>query len=269
MAGIRHIVSGIRVAEKRTRAPLWLDRWTNRLVDQNVCVSQAVADFSVREAHLDPQKITVIPNGVDAERFSDAQAENLSEWGVAPGDPIFISVGRLDPQKGLTFLLEAMRALLQEHPRGHLLLVGEGTARAALSDWICEHHLVDSIHLLGWRSDVPELLKSATCLVRSSLWEGMPNVVLEAMASGLPVVATQVEGMTELLQNQSTGILVPPGSASELAAAMTWIIDNPLKARQLGQNGESLVRREFSWQKMVASYEELYLRLLAPDPKIA
>lgn len=273
-AGIKHIVSGIRVAEKRTRTHLWLDRCTNWLVEQNVCVSQAVAEFSIQQARLNPRKVTVIPNGVDAELFAAACPADLSEWGISRGEPVFISVGRLDPQKGLFYLLEAMRDLLRHSPRAHLLLVGEGNERAGIEAWIAENRLAASIHLAGWRPDIPELLKAATCLVLSSLWEGMPNVLLEAMASGLPIVATRVEGVPELVQADSVqansnGLLVNPACATELVAAMAQIIGSPDVAQEMGRVGQRRAREEFSWERMIAGYERLYSMLLTSDGQIA
>ncbi|MBS0261420.1 MAG: glycosyltransferase [Planctomycetes bacterium] len=261
-AGISPIVSGVRVAEKRSRWPLRLDRWTNALVVTNVCVSQAVADFSIAEAGLSPAKTVAIPNGVEVAQFEHAVPARLEDLGIPTGSRLLVAVGRLDPQKGLKTLVEAAAPLLTQHPDVHLLLVGEGPERRMLTAMIQARDLSTQIHLAGWRADVPEILARSTALVLSSYWEGMPNVVLEAMAAGLPVVATRVEGIAELVQDDQTGWTVPIGSASELQTAMSQVLSDPERARQMGQAGQELVRSQFSWDAMMRRYDALYRQLL-------
>src|SRR5262249_18358910 len=157
-----------------------------------------VADFSIAQARLSPGKIVVIPNGVDVAKFSTVRPADLSACGIPPGSQTMITVGRLDRQKGLGDLIEAAAQVVPKYPQPHFLLVGEGPERPLLERLIAEKGGSDHIHLAGWRSDVPELLAAGTGLVMASHWEGMPNVVLEAMAAGLPVIATRVEGTTEL-----------------------------------------------------------------------
>ncbi len=262
LAGIRAIVSGIRVAERRSRIPLWLDRWTNRLVATNVCVSQAVADFSIARAGLSPKKVVVFPNGVDVARFSAAHPADLSAFGIPSGSRVLLAVGRLDRQKGLHDLLAAMALVIRDHPEAHLLLVGEGPERPILERLMREMKLTDRVHLAGWRSDVPELLAGGYAFVLSSLWEGMPNVILEAMAAGLPVVATEVEGTSELVIEGETGFIVPRQSPQALAAALKAVLADPPRAAALGQAGRRRAASEFPWEKMVARYDELYESIL-------
>jgi len=157
LAGVRTIVSGIRVAERRSSLPLWLDRWTNGLVTANVCVSQAVADFSISRVGLSPPKIVVIPNGVDAARFSNVRAADLSFFGISPGSQVLLTIGRLDSQKGLRDLIEAAALVIPKHPHVHFLLVGEGPERPAIERSIREKGLAERVHLTGWRPDVPRI----------------------------------------------------------------------------------------------------------------
>ena len=203
LAGIPRIVSGIRVAEQRSRFPLWLDRVTERVVHRHVCVSRAVARFSMEEGGLPSRKVEVIANGVDTDRFRNAAPADLSEFGIPNGSRTGIFVGRLDPQKGPLLLLEAIRVLARDYHDLHFLLVGEGPLRGELEAFVDAHDLCSQVHFAGWRHDVPALLKGADFLVLPSHWEGMPNVVLEAMAAGLPVVSTRVEGTAELIDDRS------------------------------------------------------------------
>lgn len=262
LAGIKTIVSGIRVAEKRSRIRLWFDRWTNGFVHTNVCVSQAVADFSISESGLSPKKIIVIPNGVDVARFAGASPADLTVLGIPPGSQVVLTIGRLDRQKGLATLIEAGAVVTSRFPKAHFLLVGDGPQKSELDHLIRDKGLVDRIHFAGWRPDVPELLAAGAALVLSSLWEGLPNVILEAMAAGLPVVATRVEGTSELIIDGRTGLLVPPQSPHELASAIEKILSDPVQARSMGQSGRERALAEFSWQKMVDRYCELYSTLL-------
>jgi glycosyltransferase involved in cell wall biosynthesis len=231
-------------------------------VTANVCVSQAVADFSISRVGLSPPKIVVIPNGVDAARFSNARAADLSLFGISHGSQVLLTIGRLDSQKGLRDLIEAAALVIPKHPQVHFLLVGEGPERPAIERSIREKGLAERIHLTGWRPDVPELLAAGCALVLSSHWEGMPNVILEAMAAGLPAVATRVEGTSELITEGQTGLLVPPKSPTEIAVALEKLLTDSAVAKRWGQAGQEKVRTEFSWEKMVGRYDQLYRSLL-------
>jgi glycosyltransferase involved in cell wall biosynthesis len=269
LAGVGTIMSGIRVAEKRSRVPLWLDRWTNWLVTANVCVSQAVADFSIGSARFSPDKIIVIPNGVEVARFASAWPADLAQFGIPPGSEVVLTVGRLDRQKGLGDLIECAALVVPRHPRLHFLLVGEGPQRFTIERLIREKGLNDRIHLAGWRPDVPELLAAGHALILASHWEGMPNVILEAMAAGLPVLATRVEGTTELVQEGTTGLLVLPRAPDALATGLERLLADPALAKAMGQAGRERVATNFSWDRMVSRYEEFYashLRRLVPSP---
>jgi glycosyltransferase involved in cell wall biosynthesis len=262
MAGIGRIVSGIRVAEKRSRAFLWIDRFTNWLVVTNICVSQAVADFSVSRAGLAPKKIIVIPNGVDVAKFSSARPADLSQFEIPAGSPVLLTISRLDRQKGLHDLIEAAALVVPTYPNTHFIIVGEGPERAALERAVREKGLVARVHFAGWRADVPELLAAGYALVLSSHWEGLPNVILEAMAAGRPVAATRVEGAAELIIEGRTGLMVSPQSPLALAAALESLLADPTRAAAMGQAGRERVAAEFSWETMVGRYDELYQSIL-------
>jgi glycosyltransferase involved in cell wall biosynthesis len=262
LAGIPHCVSGIRVAERRSRWPLRIDRITNPLVETNVCVSRATADFSVEVARLRRTKVIVIPNGVDVAPFAEALPLDLTTLGLPPSARVIVAVGRLDPQKGLTYLLEGLPRLFARHGDVHLLLVGDGPERARLTRIVDEQRLTSRVHFAGWRSDVPRILKAAYCLVLPSLWEGMPNVVLEAMAASLPVVATRVEGVDELVIPGETGLIVPPASSADLTDALETMLGNSARAQAMGESGRQRVETQFSWDTMAASYDALYSRLV-------
>lgn len=262
-AGIPLVICGIRVAERRSRLRLWLDKLTQGLVAHNVCVSQAVADFSVDLGRLSRKKVSVIPNAVEFDSFSGAKPLDRSTLGISADVPVVLFVGRLDPQKAPFVLLEAFKRLLVRHPNWRLLFVGDGVLRGPMNEWIAENELSNSIHLTGWRADIPGLLKTANCLALPSLWEGMPNIVLEAMASGLPVVVSQVEGTAELIQHGETGLLVKPGSADDLEQAIESVLIDTGLSNRLLKNAQHLCKEVFTIEKMVTQYCLLYRGLLS------
>lgn len=262
LVGVPIIVSGIRVAERGSRFRLWVDRVTERLVDAHVCVSRDVAEFSVHRGGLSAEKVTVIPNGVDWETYAHASAADLSEFGIPPGCRTVLFVGRLDQQKDPFNLLTAAESLFEKHSQLHVLLVGKGRLRQAIETWVREHGVQSRVHVAGWRADVPALLRAAGCLVLSSRWEGLPNVVLEAMAAGVPVVATQVEGTTALVRPGQTGLLVPPESPEELASAISQILTDSARALSMAREAQEFVKKELTWKEAVSQHEHLYRRLL-------
>ncbi|MFN9374709.1 MAG: glycosyltransferase [Planctomycetaceae bacterium] len=260
-AGVPVIVSGIRVAERRSKWPLRLDRWTQRLVDAHVCVSQSVSDFSERVAGLERRKLRVIPNGVEAARFAEAAPWDGATLGIPPTAPVIVAAGRLDRQKGFDLLLRAIAAGGRFPRDPHWVVVGEGPERGNLQRQIADLGLQGTVHLPGWRADLPGILRAATGFVLSSRWEGMPNVVLEAMAAGLPVVATGVEGVRELVIDPETGWIVPPDDTAALTAALRALLADPAGGVQRGLAGAQRVRETFTWEQVCAAYSDMYSEL--------
>lgn len=266
LAGVEHVISGIRVAEKRSRLPLWIDRATNRLVDHNVCVSQSVADFSIKQMRLPRTKVSVIPNGVDFERFSQALPASLADLHVPTDARVLLAVGRLDRQKGSLVLLEAFAEIPREFEQLHLMFVGDGPLKNEINAWIQHRKLEGRIHLLGWRPDIPAIMKSSHALVLASRWEGMPNVLLEAMAAGIPIVATRVEGVDEIIRSHNFGILVPPESPHELAEGIRKLMRDPTSAAAMASAAQHMVADEFTLSSVVSRYEQLYQSILLEPP---
>ncbi len=262
MAGVPHRVSGIRVADRRSRFYSRIDRWTNGLVERNVCVSRGVANYCEMECGFDPHKTVVIPNGVDAQRFLQASPIDWTELGLPPQSTVVLSIGRLEEQKGLDVLIGAFARIAAKFPRAHLVLVGDGPDREKLMCSADAHRIKDRVWLVGRRTDVPQLLAAADVFVLSSRWEGMPNVVLEAMAAGRPVIATRVEGTSELLVDGVTGWLVPVGDLSALAARLETTLSAPDTAQTVGRAAQDFVNKQFTTEEMVGRYIALYRELL-------
>ncbi len=261
-AGVPVVVSGIRVAEKRGQWRLNIDRWTERLVDRHVCVSQSVADFSIRESGLSASKVVVIPNGVDVKRFASAEPADLTTFGVPPDARTILSVGRLDEQKNPIGLLRSFASIAQTQPLAHLLFVGHGREEAALRAAAAELKLQSRVHLAGWQADVPGIMQACELFVLASNWEGMPNVLLEAGATGIPIVSTRVEGAEEIITSGESGVLVGISQPQELADAIGECLDDPAAARIRAGRLQVSVAEGFTWNSVVAAYSELYESLL-------
>ncbi|WP_010585647.1 glycosyltransferase [Schlesneria paludicola] len=262
-AGIPHVVSGIRVADHRSRWYGRLDRWTNSLVTTNVCVSQGVADYSADVVGLARSKLRVIPNAVEIERFANAPPTDLRSLGIPDGSRTFIAIGRLERQKGMDLLIDAV-ALWKTIPDDvQILIVGDGHDRDSLQAQVAEHRLTDRVHFAGPRQDIPGLLKSACALVLASRWEGMPNVVLEAMATGRAVIATRVEGVPEIVRDRVSGLVVSPDSPADLRSALEWFAENPQFVESAGSESQRIVRESFTTEATCKAYTNVYRTLLS------
>ena len=265
---IRRVVSGIRVSERRSRWPLRLDRWTQSLVAAHVCVSQAVADFSVEEARLAASKVHVIRNGVDFEHFATAQPRDLRAFNIPKHARVALFVGRLDPQKNPQLLVDAFCEAKGDPAASdlHLLFVGDGPLRDQVESLARHSQVSANIHFAGPQSDVAGLMRSATALVLPSRWEGMPNVVLEAMAAGLPVIASDVDGTSELIADGKTGVLFTSEDLNGLSAALKSTLADPSLAQQRAVAAQHVVEKHFTWESIAAEYDVLYRRLLGIEP---
>ncbi|HEY2156736.1 MAG TPA: glycosyltransferase, partial [Isosphaeraceae bacterium] len=267
MAGRPWVVGGVRVAERRNRWHLGLDRLTSRLSAGEVCVSEGVLRFTRDRGRIDADRLTVIPNGVDPAPFDRAEPAGRAALGVPPDATLALFVGRLDAQKGLSTLWTAAAKVIEHDPRWHLALVGDGPLRDQVRQVAASPPLAGHVHWLGRRDDVPALLKTADLLVLPSLWEGMPNVVLEAMAARRAVVATAVEGTEDLVLPAETGWLVPPGDSNTLATALTDAASDRERLRRFGDAGRARVDRLFTPGRVVDAYERLWARLLGYESR--
>lgn len=258
-AGVGQVLSGVRVAERGVGWHLWLDRATKRFVDRYVCVSHAVAEFTRTRLRLPEDRVVVIPNGIDLERFTSAGAADLTFLGVPPGRRVVAYIGRLEPQKGVAELIEHSPSWLNRRPEYDLLMVGAGPLESYLKSLAEQAGIKSRVHFAGWRADVPEILKASDLLVLPSLWEGMPNVILEAMAAGRAVVSTDVEGVRELLGDAAGEQVVAKGAVALAERIDALLTDEPLRRRLENTNQERAA--DFTWDKMVRAYEELFLDL--------
>lgn len=256
-AGVSCRVSGIRVAEHGSRWHTWLDRWTQGLVRWHICVSEGVRQFAI-QAGLPEERLCVIPNGVDHQRFANAVPVDLSAFGIPTGAWTVVTVGRLSEQKGHADLIRALAPLMEQDRSWHLLIVGEGPLRADLIQLSEKLGQGGQVHLPGRQENVAGILKAAQTFALPSHWEGMPNALLEALAAGLPCVATDVEGVHELLYGR--GRIVAPGDIAALTESLAGqrfdsLTVGLLKSQGIAVNG-------YTWRDVSLAYADLYTQTI-------
>lgn len=260
------------VATRRTsfptrRNPLFRLKFSYRL-DHVIAVSGSIKKDMV-DAGLPPVRISVVHSGIDLERFRQQPdgAEFRRELGVGPDELLLGCVGALAPQKGHEHLLRAMAALSTPFPQLHLALLGEGDRQEYILDEARNLGIGDRVHLAGFREEIPEANAAFDVAVLPSVaGEGSPAVVKEAMAMGVPVVATRIGGVGEILENDRQGLLVPPDDEAALADALGSLLRDPERRRTLGAAGRSRVE-EFSMEQMIRRTEDIYNRLCGTEKR--
>lgn len=236
------------------RLAAWL---SNQLADKVTVNAAAVRDVVVEHERCAPSRIVEIPNGVALPASVDAPAPAPADDPRGNG-PLVGMVGRLSWKKGYPIALEAAALLRERIPGLRFDIVGDGEQRAELEQRARALGLGGTVRFLGQRRDVADLMRTFDCYVLSSVIEGMPNALLEAMALGRPVVTTSAGGSAEIVVDGSSGLVVPPNDARALADAVERVLRDPALARRLAEQGERRVREQFSLDAMLRSFDQLY-----------
>jgi len=271
LAGGRRLA---RIASSRTCIPP-AGRWTLglharafRTADAVVANSQRVMEFTRDLYGVDESRFRIIPNGIDLPKVADARerAAVRRELGVPDNAVAIGSVGRLAPEKNPSMLLEVMATLAARGaslPPMTLVLVGEGPERQTLARLAARPELANCVVLAGARADVPRVLGAFDLFVTASSTEGMPNAVMEAMAAGLPVVATRVGGTGEVMREEVEGFLVEAGDAAAMARRVATLVEEPETRLRLGAAGRARIERDFGVAAMVERTTALYDEVVA------
>lgn len=272
IAGVPVNLSSLRVIEMEHGIQYPLDHCTRGLVTRYLAVAEAVARHYRANLGLGADRITVIPNGIDATVFRGHEPSVLrQELGLPLGVPVIGSMGRLHRQKGVDLLIRTLPKLWARFPELVLLVAGEGPEREELEELAEASGAEGRVKFLGEFLRAPEFMAGLDLLVLPSRWEGMPNVVLEAMAAGRAVVAAAAGGVPELVISGiakaagtgETGIMVSPERPELLAEAVAALLADEPRRIAMGQAARARVAAEFSLEKMVARYIALYDELIA------
>ena len=246
------------------KANYLVDRATTRFVSKYVAVCNSDAQFLRNRKHVSTKKIAVIPNGVDLRRFAvpqDSRNAIRLSLGFTEEDSVLIVVARFHPGKGHRVLLDSMHELLQSCPNVKLICLGEGPGEAELRAKCDSLGLAHCVRLVGYQQNVPEWLAAADINVLPSFYEGLPLTILEAMASGVPTVASNVGGIPDALEDGVSGLLVPPGDPQKLAEALFRLLNDHEMRNRIKRESHSRALRHFGFERQVSSTEKMYLEL--------
>ena len=272
----RVIVSERCVDTWKSRWQLWLDRYLVARTDQFLANSRSVAEF-YRSVGIPAEQIEVIPNGIDARDVPVADPDthpNIDElrhrvrtaFDLPVDSTLVTCVGRLAPQKRLDDLLWAIELLGHHTPAAHLLVVGDGPERTRLEQVAEQVGCRQRIRFAGHRDDVPEIWAASDVAWLASDFEGQSNSLMEAMAAGLPVVASDIPPNAELVTDGITGNLIPVGDAAAFARCTVGLLESPELARNQGRAARQRMIEEFSDRSAIDAHARLYRRMVHPDP---
>lgn len=235
------------------------------LSDRLVAVSEHVKQDLVRYGVARAEKIAVVPLGFELQPFLEARVWKghfRRELGLGESARLVGIVGRIFPIKNHRLFLEAAARLARQDPLVHFVVVGDGILRPEMEQFAAEIGIRDRVHFTGWRRDLPRIYADLDVLVISSNNEGTPVSAIEAMAAGVPVVATRVGGLPDVVQEGVTGYLVPPRDPDALAGAIAAVLQDPERAARMGEAGRAVAQERYSLERLVADMDALYQQLL-------
>ena len=241
-----------------------LEKLTQRITDALIVVSPRNTEKGLADRIGTPEKYITIRSGIEMDRFLEPgrpREDVRRELGIPPEAPVVGTVTRLSPQKSPLDYVLAAALVTAQRPDVHFVLVGSGPLREQVESQIAATGLTENVHLTGLRRDVPDLMHSFDIFALSSLWEGLPRVLPQAMAAGLPIVATAVDGNVEAVVDGTNGFLTPPGDPQAMASALLRLVEQPELAARMGQAGR-IQAADFSARKMVSDIAILYEALL-------
>ncbi|HRY37010.1 MAG TPA: glycosyltransferase [Candidatus Magasanikbacteria bacterium] len=267
--GIKNIVCSLEsvLDQPKYGKIFFLERITGFLVKKYSAVSQAVKNTYVLKASIDPKKITVIPNGIDLTKFqtniSKTETKNIYGW----SDKFIIGyAAKMRPERNHKTLLSAFADFNKKIPGSLLILAGDGPEKENLITQAKNLNIYDSVKFLGNRSDVPQLLRAFDLFVSPSSYEGMSVAILEAMACGLPIIASDIEPNREIIENNKSGLLVPPFDKNILFEKMLYVYNSPKEALKLA-SGAKIKSSEYSLENTVINLEKFYTPIICQTPK--
>jgi len=263
---IIHTLHGIHYLHYRNpllvRAYTLLERHCSKFTDAVIVVSEADRETALRNRLAPPSKIVLIKNGVDFSRLVPLQGpeKKRRELGLDAKQPVIGTVARLHLQKGLIYLLRASKLVRQEFPQIKVMIAGGGPLRSHLARQAQRLGIEDIVVFLGERDDIPDLLSIFDIFALPSLWEGLPYALVEAAALARPVVATDIDGVREVIRDGETGLLVPAGDPSGLAEAIIRLLQDKEKAQRFGTKAREIIPPQYELSRMISETQSLYMR---------
>lgn len=242
-----------------------LERVSAKWADKLITISMPNANQILREKITSQDKLALIPNGIDIEKFNIKidKSKKKKELGLESGFKVIGTVGRLEPVKGHKYLLEAAEYVIKRFPQAVFLIIGEGYLKDKLREAVKAKNIEKNVIMLGFREDLTEILHTLDIYVSASLWEGFGVAIAEAMACGLPVVTTGVGGTADFAADGVTALVVPPANPRALGNAITDLLGNPSKAASLGRNAREKIKNEFSEELMIEKSWVVYKEFIA------
>jgi glycosyltransferase involved in cell wall biosynthesis len=240
-----------------------INRFLAEFTDKIVAVSETVKHDILKYDGLSEDKVTVIYNGIDTVRFSDVDGSIIrKEFNIQSDIPIVGTIGRLTLQKGQKYLIEAISLVKKRFPQIILLIVGDGPMKEELKEYAKSIGLNGHIIFTGSRRDIPALLTAMDIFVLPSLWEGLPNALLEAMAVGKPIIATDILPVREIINSKELGILVPAKDSTAIASSIESLLVNKTFAETLSNNARKRACSDFNIETTVSRYTYLFKKIL-------
>ncbi|MBW2594462.1 MAG: glycosyltransferase family 4 protein [Deltaproteobacteria bacterium] len=261
-------VKGYDVSALRKGAYRFFDWVSERYADRFIVVSEVLKETLLNSYRIPPDKVIKIYNGIELNEYRpngkevrSQKSEVRREFGLSKDAPVIGAIGRMVWQKGFEYLIECIPEIVRTYPDAKILIVGDGPLRERLGALSEELGVRDNVIFAGFRSDIKEILSAVDLLVVPSLLEGFPMVTLEAMAMAKPIVATNIDGITEQITDGIDGILVSPRDPSTLAKAVIRVLNDNELVRTMGLSARERVEQDFSVEKMVAETEKVYMSL--------
>ncbi len=275
--GVPHIIFSVHALTSRDHQPSWrkrlflqIERGMDRYTDRYCVFTQNLKDQLVQRRIARPEKIQVVPHGIEIgdPPSPEVRRRARESLGLSEGDLAVATAGRLEPQKGLTYLVRAFQGVQARVPEARLLVFGDGPLRGSLEAEVRARGLGERVRFLGWRDNMRALLAGVDLFCLASLWETFGYVLLEAMSAEVPIVATDVDGIPEVVGDSTVGLLVPPADPDALGAAIGSLLAEPVRRRNMGQAGRKRAETLFRLARMIERYETLYTDLHVGEPSL-
>ncbi|MEW6066683.1 MAG: glycosyltransferase [Nitrospirota bacterium] len=230
--------------------------------DKIIAVSNAVKRDIIRYDRVPEDKIMVIYNGKEIDSFLNIKENIRTELGISPEIPVIGTVGRLTPQKGQKYLIEAISKLKNKFPGMVLLIAGDGPLKQKLEKYSEMLGLSEDIKFLGTRRDIPAILSAMDIFVLPSIWEGLCNALIEAMAAGKPIIATDIQPNKEIISSERLGMLIPPENSDAIASSIELLLNNKGIAENMRELSRKKVALDYNINTSIQKYESLFEEIL-------